>query len=129
MNGFGERLVAAREKKGLTQKALAELLEITPTRLNYWEKNKREPDFYYFSKIIAVLGVEANDLLGLSKTTNTLNQNQDFPLSKIEQELIKNFRNLSTPGQDYILQTMDMVKDKYKKDNPQEKETAESQVA
>ena len=116
MNGFGERLVAAREKKGLSQKALAELLDITPTRLNYWEKNKREPDFYYFSQIIEVLDVEANELLGLSKTADQLNRNKDFSLSKTEQRLISDFRNLSEQGQDYILQTMDMVKDKYKKD-------------
>ena len=70
MNGFGARLVAAREKKGLTQKALAELLNITPTRLNYWEKDKREPDFFYFSNILKVLDIDANELLGLSETVN-----------------------------------------------------------
>ena len=116
MNGFGARLVAAREKKGLTQKALAELLNITPTRLNYWEKDKREPDFFYFSNILKVLDIDANELLGLSETVNALNRNQVFSLSKTEQGLISDFRSLSTQGQDYILQTMDMVKDKYKKD-------------
>lgn len=116
MNGFGARLVAAREKKGLTQKALAELLNITPTRLNYWEKDKREPDFFYFSNILKVLDIDANELLGLSETVNTLNRNQALSLSKTEQRLISDFRSLSTQGQDYILQTMDMVKDKYKKD-------------
>ena len=124
MNGFGERLVAAREKKGLSQKALAELLDITPTRLNYWEKNKREPDFYYFSQITEVLDVDANELLGLFKTAERLNRNKDFSLSKTEQSLIFDFRNLSEQGQEYILQTMDMVKDKYKRDTssvPQKK--------
>lgn len=65
MDGFGERLVAAREKKGYSQKKLAELLDITPTRLNYWEKDKREPDFFMFSKILSVLDADANKLLGI----------------------------------------------------------------
>ncbi|MCH5212236.1 MAG: helix-turn-helix transcriptional regulator [Oscillospiraceae bacterium] len=67
MDGFGKRLVAAREKKGLSQKKLAELLNITPTRLNYWEKDKREPDFFMFSEILKILDADANELLGLRR--------------------------------------------------------------
>lgn len=63
MEGFGKRLIQAREKLGLTQKKLAELLDITPTRLNYWEKDKREPDFFMFTKIINTLNSDANELL------------------------------------------------------------------
>ena len=65
MEGFGKRLVEAREKKGFNQKKFAELLGITPTRLNYWEKDKREPDFFMFSEIVRVLEADANELLGL----------------------------------------------------------------
>lgn len=67
MEGFGKRLVIAREKMGFTQKKLAELLDITPTRLNYWEKDKREPDFFMFTKIINILNADANELLGIKK--------------------------------------------------------------
>ena len=67
MDGFGKRLITAREKKGFTQKKLAELLNITPTRLNYWEKDKREPDFFMFAKILDVLDADANEMLGLKK--------------------------------------------------------------
>lgn len=65
MDGFGERLIAARERKGYNQREFAEALGITPTRLNYWEKNKREPDFFMFSKILSVLSCDANELLGI----------------------------------------------------------------
>lgn len=70
MDGFGKRLVAAREKKGFTQKKLAELLDITPTRLNYWEKDKREPDFFMFTKILNILDADANEMLGLKKNVD-----------------------------------------------------------
>lgn len=61
---FGERLVYYRTKMNLTQKALAELLDITPTRLNYWEKDKREPDVEMIRQLSAALGVSANILIG-----------------------------------------------------------------
>lgn len=67
MEGFGKRLIQAREEMDLTQKKLAELLDITPTRLNYWEKDKREPDLFMFTKIINILNSDANELLGLKK--------------------------------------------------------------
>ena len=38
---LGEKIVYYRDKKGWTQKALAERTGITPTRLNYWEKETR----------------------------------------------------------------------------------------
>lgn len=45
------------------------------------------------------------------------NKREDITnLSDEEIYLIKSYRNLSEQGQEYILQTIDMVKDKYKKD-------------
>lgn len=61
---FGERLVAARKEKGYTQKELAEKLSITPTRLNYWEKDKRNPDVDMIWKLIEVLNISGDWLLG-----------------------------------------------------------------
>lgn len=70
MEGFGERLVKARKKMGLTQKQLAKQLDITPTRLNYWEKDKREPNLLRFSQIVKLLNADANELLGISNSKN-----------------------------------------------------------
>lgn len=61
---FGERLIHYRMKKHLTQKALAEKLEITPTRLNYWEKDKRQPDVEMIRLLAKVLDVSADILIG-----------------------------------------------------------------
>ena len=63
MYSFGERLVSIRENKGISQKRLADLLEISPTRLNYWEKNKRQPDIDMIRKIAFVLDVSFVELL------------------------------------------------------------------
>ena len=60
---FGERLTQARNIRGYSQKAFAELLDITPTRLNYWEKDKREPDLSMMWKIVSSLNISAAWLL------------------------------------------------------------------
>ena len=65
MDTFGKRLVAARKKLNLTQKELADRLGITPTRLNYWEKDKREPDVHMIKRISNILSVDPNYLIGV----------------------------------------------------------------
>ena len=40
---LGEKIVKARKNMGISQKELSEKLGISPTRLNYWEKDKRFP--------------------------------------------------------------------------------------
>ena len=62
MASFGKLLIKAREKQNITQKRLAEMLDITPTRLNYWEKDKREPSVEMIKKISAVLHISISDL-------------------------------------------------------------------
>ena len=64
MDTFGKRLVYARNKKGYSQKQLAELMGITPTRLNYWEKDKREPDIPMLKKLSEILGIDSDFLIG-----------------------------------------------------------------
>lgn len=64
MDTFGKRLVYARNEKGYSQKQLAELMGITPTRLNYWEKDKREPDIPMLKKLSEILEVDSDFLIG-----------------------------------------------------------------
>lgn len=90
MDGFGEKLTEARKKKGLSQKRLAEILDITPTRLNYWEKNKREPDLFMFKKIIEILDVDANDMLGIS---NFYSMNRYKTLNKFGKQKADDYIN------------------------------------
>ena len=97
MSIFSERLVEARKNANMTQKKLAELLNITPTRLNYWEKGKREPDVLMIKNISKFLKVNPNYLIGL----NT-NDNLDYAFSQGETELIKKYRKLDDIGKELI---------------------------
>lgn len=64
MDTFGKRLVYARKKRDMSQKQLAELMGITPTRLNYWEKDKREPDIQMLKKLSEILKFDSDFLIG-----------------------------------------------------------------
>ncbi len=61
---LGERIVYYRKKAGFNQKGLAEALGISATRLNYWEKDKREPDISMINALCRALGVDGDTLLG-----------------------------------------------------------------
>lgn len=67
---FGERLLDCMRKAGCNQKQLAEKLEITPVRLNYWIKDKRQPDIPCIKRLAAVLDVSSDYLIGNNSDTS-----------------------------------------------------------
>lgn len=65
---FGENLVFLRKAKGLNQKEFAQALDISPTRLNYWEKGKSLPDLIWAKRMAEVLGISVSRLMGWDET-------------------------------------------------------------
>ena len=64
---FGERLAYYIKDAGMSQKQVAEAIGVTPTRLNYWVKDKREPDVFYIKALANAIGVSGDELLGTGK--------------------------------------------------------------
>lgn len=64
---FGEKLREVRISQNLTQKQLAEKMGVTPTRLNYWEKDKREPNIEMIRNLASVLKVPVSELLDMNE--------------------------------------------------------------
>lgn len=60
---IGKRIIHYRTQRGMTQKALAEKMGISSTRLNYWEKDKREPDVKMINLLCKNLEIDPNRLL------------------------------------------------------------------
>ena len=77
-------------------------LGITATRLNYWEKDKREPDVAMIKKISALLDVSSDWLIG-----NEQNADIDVILSSAEKDHIKKYRTLD----EYSKKVVDSVLD------------------
>ena len=88
---FGERLFECMRKAGYNQKQLAEKIGITPVRLNYWIKEKRQPDIPWIKKLAAALDVSADYLVG-----NNI-ENSSSAMDALAEE-----RNLSTADRNLI---------------------------
>ena len=59
----GETIRALREKKGYTQKTLAELLQVSDKAVSKWETGRGLPDITLLEALCAALGVSVAELL------------------------------------------------------------------
>lgn len=65
MDIFSIRLKELRKEQGLTQKQLAEKLNISDDCVHFWEKGKSQPDINTIRKICLFFEVSADYLIGL----------------------------------------------------------------
>ena len=61
--GLGEAIRAARIRRGLTQEALAELLDITPIHLKNMESARRNPSVPLLFQMMALLDFSVDELV------------------------------------------------------------------
>ena len=123
---IGKTLKIILEEKGMNVNKLAKLIDVSPhTLYSIIKRDNMKIDFDVLLKICNTLNVDVerfySDYISTSqKDTSTKklteSEQQIIELTKREKLLLSDFRKLSEQGQDYILQTMDMVKEKYKKD-------------
>ena len=66
MTIFPERLKQLRQKKGLTQKDIADLVHVNRVTYTNWEKGNREPNFETLLKLASILNTTTSYLLGES---------------------------------------------------------------
>jgi transcriptional regulator with XRE-family HTH domain len=66
MNKFAERLKELRTKTSVTQKNLAELLDVTIRTIVYYEKGEREPSIDKLLILARYFGVTVDYLVGNS---------------------------------------------------------------
>ena len=69
---FNENLRIARERKGISQKDMAESIGVAKSTYSLYESGNREPGVPTIKKIADVLNVSADELLGISIEPTTL---------------------------------------------------------
>ena len=69
---FNENLRIARERKGISQKDLAESIGVAKSTYSLYESGNREPGVPTIKKIADVLNVSADELLGIKIEPTTL---------------------------------------------------------
>ena len=67
---IGERIKLLRQKNSLTQKDIADMLEISRTAVNSWEMDVSVPSAAYLIELSKKLGTSVDFLLGLDKTAS-----------------------------------------------------------
>lgn len=72
MADFPQNLKEVRKKKGLTQKELAALLNVSQNAIFNWENGKREPSLEMIERISTALGIQVAQLLGYSENIYAL---------------------------------------------------------
>ncbi|MGM9567811.1 MAG: helix-turn-helix domain-containing protein [Clostridia bacterium] len=60
---MGHRISALRKEKGLTQKELAEKMNVTDKAVSKWERNISCPDINSIPTLAGILGVSTDELL------------------------------------------------------------------
>jgi transcriptional regulator with XRE-family HTH domain len=64
----GKRILELRQSQGLTQKQLAEKLNVTDKAVSKWERGINYPDLSLMEPLAKVLGTHVADLLGLENS-------------------------------------------------------------
>lgn len=98
---FNENLRAARERKNMTQKEVADNIGVAKSTYSLYESGNREPNVQTIKKIADTLNVSADDLLGLSPEPTTIAAHfdgDDFTEDELEDirayaDFVKNRRN------------------------------------
>lgn len=125
---FQVELKQQRERRGMSQQALSEVLEVSQGAVGLWESGRREPNFDMLIRLAKLFGVTTDKLLGLDNgvassehpcsSANSRSKNHNGPTSELsdtEERLIELFRSLSPQGQDYIFQQMGIATQVYTK--------------
>ena len=77
---MGDTIANLRKEKGMTQKELAEKLNITDKAVSKWERNVACPDTALIPKLSEILGVSIEELMNAKTDANSGHRGVDYLL-------------------------------------------------
>lgn len=98
---FGDRLLNLLDEKEISQKEFAAMLNIAPSTLNGYIKNKRQPDFELIKNIVFILDTSADYLLDCMGESGKLTVREKSFIAKMrilsgeQQEIIYDLVNIT----------------------------------
>jgi transcriptional regulator with XRE-family HTH domain len=107
MDTLGQRIVHYRKKAGLSQKALADVIEVSPQALSYYENDRNDPPTTVLVKLAVALNITSDKLLGLDE----VRPSPAVYKNRIEFSLLREIRLLNGFGQDRALEYISQLKD------------------
>ncbi len=116
MSDFPHKLKSIRIKRGMTQKRLADSLNVSQNAIYNWENGKREPNIEMIKKIAVVLGVSIQNLItsGSITTETSFDTDEEATLyleimGNLEKMNIEGFKETSRYT-DYLLSDKRYIK-------------------
>jgi len=101
---LGQRMARLRKARGITQTALAEMLDTTQTMVSDYEQDRRRMHAEMVVRAAQALKVSTDELLGVRQPRQ---QNGKMPL-KLSRRL-QGIATLPAPRQKAVLQTLDLL--------------------
>lgn len=96
-----------REKKKLSQQALADLLEISQQSINKYENHETEPDIDRLIRIANFFDTSVDYLVGNTEIQHKIESVERFDLNENEAALIEKYRVLSPDERESIQMVID----------------------
>lgn len=114
---LNQRLKKFRETAGLTQQQVADVLNLDRSTYAYYEAGKTTPDIKSVSKLVKIFNVTYYDLVGEEDPTKVgvgddegdsdgIGTMHIYELSKVEKQLIINFRVLTSKQQEEVVRSL-----------------------
>jgi transcriptional regulator with XRE-family HTH domain len=97
MDSLGQRIAYYRKKANLRQKDLAAAVGLSPSVLNNYEKDKRQPTAVILSKLAEALNITGDALLGLDHPDLVAQNKNEF-------QTLHGLRKLNRLGQKKVLE-------------------------
>ena len=92
---ISKNILKYRKRSGLSQRQLAQKLNVTPSRVSNWEQGANCPTIDILFKVCQILNVSVNDIYGVYSSSRLI-------LSSSETEHIKKYRSLDEAGRQVI---------------------------
>lgn len=89
-------LIELRESRGLSQRRVAQLLQVSPQTLNGWEKGRNEPPVEHLVRLSYLYGVSMDTICGKSIFIVPTKENRSKMLSEYRQKINALQEQLST---------------------------------
>ena len=100
---FGSVLRTLRLRNHMTQRQLADILQVSESRIGMYERSQREPDFEMLEAIADYFNVDMDFLTGRSDVERQYTfVPPDIPASPLtadETQLVEDYRSLNPEGQ------------------------------
>ena len=114
--GTGYNISTARAKAGMTQKELADALNVTPQTIYYYESGDRDIKGSTLVKMSKVLGCTVSYLLGLSDNEHERAfEVTPRALEPDEQKLVRLYRKCNQEWRHYVLQAAHIAAEQTKR--------------